>query len=302
MACARLGAIIVDVTIVNALIYTPEALVVDARARLLAGNLALPIELGLGGMALRSERDLKECFQKALLDLPPLLGAAARVIECGAMAGHQLGQVLDVLERPKAGVVLSANFDTKQLDRLKEVTSTAEIMHVKRDAWAAMWQLQPTGTGKTLVLISGAGFALLSDHQTQTLLSHASNALNTGDFIALTLEAPRDGAILEASYADWGRKLVSNALTRIGRAENITERTFYDVPSQRIRFGGVAGGKAAISWNGTRCELTRGAWIDLGGIKLADQSYLADLHPDFSIHQNWTTQDQMTSLVLLQKV
>jgi hypothetical protein len=279
-----------------------DTLVNSCRLSLLSGSTNVPLTLGTTARAVHVERGERDCMGAALPSLIGYIGAAARVIECGVFAGHLMTQILGTLERPKAGVILTSALDRRQFGRLSDAETTAEISHVDHDASRGSWPLELIGAGKTLVVVGGGGFGLVSRADGFAILENASHALCKGDFVLLTLEMVRDGATLDASYADFGKQVVSQAVTAVGRSEGLDLRTFYDAATQSVRFGAIAHKGAFISWNGTRCAFDDGTWLDVGAIALHRAGSVVDLHPDFEIHDQWQSQDKVVTLLLLRKI
>ena len=213
-----------------------------------------------------------------------------------------MAPLLGLLERPKAGVIMSSNFDVRHLNRLREAAKTAEVTYIQHDASVAFWPLETVGMGKTLVFIGGGGYGLAPPPKAFAMLENAGHALDRGDFAAVTLEVPRDGAVIDATYSEFGRQIVTSALANLGRSKGIEPRTFYDHSTQHIRFGAVAAGGAAISWNGTRCDIAAGAWLDFGAMTLHGPQTSCQLHPDFDVHDQWQSQDKAVTLILLRKI
>lgn len=274
----------------------------DCRSDLVNGSLRVPLALGLTARVAHVERGERECFGAALEDIAPILGPAARVIECGPFAGLMMGQILSALERPKAGVVMTSAFEPRQLARLQESVTTAQITHIEHDAHMPSWPLEAIGAGKTLVLVGGGGFGLTPQSQAFSILKQASQALSHGDFVALTLESPRDGAIMDAAYCDYGADLVVQAVSNLGRMEGLEPRSFYDATANIVRFGALASQNASLTWNGTRCGFDAGAWLDMGGMTLHSAETILNLHPEFALQDHWQSQDKAISLVLLRKI
>jgi hypothetical protein len=279
-----------------------DSLLNACRSSLVNGGTSVPITLGTPSRAAHVERGERDCVSAALPSLAGYVGAAARVIECGLFAGHLMAQILGSLERPKAGVILTSALDQRQFGRLGDTETTAEISHVDYDAKLGSWPLELIGAGKTLVVVGGGGFGLVSRPDGFAILENASHALADGDFVLLTLETVRDGATLDAVYADFGKHIVNQALTAVGRSEGLEARTFHNASTQSVRFGAIAQNSASIGWNGTRCAFDDGTWLDVGGMALHTPSSLVDLHPDFEIHDQWHSQDKVVTLLLLRKI
>jgi hypothetical protein len=272
------------------------------RASLLDGELFLPIDLGISSPASHIERGERDCFGQALVHIANAVGPAARLIDCGYFAAMVMPQVLAALERPKAGIVLTATPDMRHYDRVEQNNLTAEISLVRHHACAAQWPLERAAAGRTLVVLSGGGFGLLRPAQAFQVLENASSALAKDDFVLITLEQPRDGALLEATYIDYGSQIINSILNQIGRSENLVPRVFCDQPARSIRLGAIADGHALISWNGTKCTFAPGTWLDMGAIHITEAANGASLHPDFEIEDQWTSGDQLVSLLLLRKI
>jgi hypothetical protein len=248
------------------------------------------------------ERGERDCYAQALPHLGSIVGPAARVIDCGYFAGAYLTQVLSALERPTAGIVLTATPDMRQFERLLDKGLTAQISLITHCAHQARWPLETSAAGRTLLVMSSGGFGLLPREQAFDVLENASNALRVGDLALITLEQPRDGALVEASYEDFGKQIVLNALAQIGRHEGLMPRIFYEQSAHAVRLGAVAEGPASIVWNGTRCQLPAGTWLDMGAIHMTPAQSGLQLHPDFEIEDRWTSGDQLVSLLLLRKI
>jgi hypothetical protein len=287
--------------ILEDLVDSLSQLVCVSRENLKRGILDLPLELGLASPAHHIERGERECYAAALPHIAHAVGPAACVVDCGFFAGHNLSALLSALERPKAGVVLSHAHDPRQQTRLLEADTTAEITFISHDARTPMWPLETMGAGRTLTVLSGGSYGLYSHAQAFEVLENASRAASSGDFVLITLEPQRDAAVIEALYLDYGSQIVTHALAYIGRAEGLTPRVFYDGKINSVRLGAIASTGAAIGWNGTRCAIEPGDWLDLGGITLLGGTQALDLHPDFEIEDQWSSQDQAVSLLLLRK-
>jgi hypothetical protein len=281
---------------------TLNSAITDCRAALLAGQCSVPVSLGVTSRALHIERGERECFGAAVTDIAQALGPAARLIEIGPFAGLNMGQLLGAAERPKAGVVMTSNLDARQFARLQEIETTAEVTYLKHDSFAQSWPLESVGAGKTLICLAGGGFGLLSSKQAFSVLEHASQTLLQGDFVGLTLEMHRDSAVLDVVYRDFGNQLVKQALNALGRADGLETKTFYDAATRRVRFGALAGCDASLAWNGTVCQFGSGCWLDMGGMQLHTQDSFADIHPDFTVHHQWQSQDKVVTLLLLRKI
>jgi hypothetical protein len=273
------------------LIENSDQRVSAIRAALLDGKLMLPLDLGVTGPANHIERGERDCYAQALHHIANAMGPAARTIECGYFAGSTLLQVLTALERPTAGIMLTATPDMRQYERLLQNELTAQISLVAHHACQAQWPLEVTAAGRTLVVVAGGGFGLLPPAQAFVVLENASSALITGDFVLITLEQPRDGALIEASYIDFGCHIVSNALSQIGRPEGLVPRVFCEQPATAVRLGAIAEGPASI-----------GSWLDMGAIYITAAAKGAQLHPDFDVEDQWTSGDELVSLLLLRKI
>lgn len=267
----------------------------------MAGNTHVPLAPSFSARAPHLERGERECLTPALPAIAGYVKSAARVIEVGPFAGQLMAQLLGALERPKAGVVMIGSLDTRQFARLGEISSTAQVTHVNYDATLPNWPLEAVGAGRTIVFIGGGGFGLTPSQQAFDLLENTSQALSQGDFVGVTLEMNRDGAVLDALYTDFGRQLVVQTLASLGRAENLMPRCFYDGATKSIRFGAVASDQASLSWNGSRCNFDAGTWLDMGAMTLHTSATLVDLHPDFEIHDQWYSADKTVTLLLLRK-
>jgi hypothetical protein len=290
-----------DPTILDDLIENAYQRVNDCRVLLLSGQYALPLDLGLSGPASHMDRGERDCFAQALHHIAQAVGPAARLIDGGYFAGSSLSTILAALERPKAGIVLTATPDMRQHERTLQANLTAQISVINHNACQADWPLEATAAGHTLVVMCGGAFGLLSREQAFNVLENASRALLTGDFFLVTLEQPRDVAVLEAAYLDYGNQIVTHALNQIGRSEGLSPRVFYDDARGCIRLGAVTPEGGMIAWNGTRCAFEPGTWLDVGAITLHDLAGAPDLHPDFEVEDKWTSADQVVSLVLLRK-
>jgi hypothetical protein len=290
-----------ELFILDAIVDSLSHLVSVSREALKHGTLSLPLELGLASSANHIERGERNCYASALPHIANVVGPAACVVDCGFFAGHNLSAILSALERPKAGVVLSTANDPRQQIKLLEADTTAEITFISHDARTPMWPLEPMGAGRRVTVLSGGSYGLYSHAQAFEVLENASRAASSGDFVLITLEPLRDAAVIEALYVDYGGQIVTHALAQIGRAEGLTPRVFYDGKTNCIRLGAIAHSGAAIGWNGTRCEITAGDWLDLGKIALFDATKAHDLHPDYEIEDQWSSQDHAVSLLLLRK-
>ena len=263
----------------------------------------------LTGRAPHFDRGERECFGLALSDLRAMLGPAARVVDCGAFAGHWLACVVEALERPKAGITLSKSAGDRNNVRARdsrgrEGETTAQFTHVAHDMLDPSWPLEAIGAGKTLALLTGGEFGFLGTRQAFTFLENASNALSEGDFVALALECPRDGAILEAIYEDFLRQFANSGLASGnggGKIEGFDVRSFYDPLTTSIKFGACAVKPGSVSINGEVHAMKQGDWIDLGAVMLFDHVARREFHPDFSVNTHWASSDRSIALVLLQK-
>jgi hypothetical protein len=272
------------------------------RDTLKQGSTTLPFDLGLSGPAPHIERAERECFAVALSHVAQAVGPAGRILECGYFAGSNLPLFLSSLERPKAGIVMAATPDMRQYERTVQSSTTAEISIISHDACQPAWPLEAiAAAGRTLGVVSGGAFGMLLPQQAFALLENASAALLAGDFMLLTLEHPRDGAILETAYHDYCSHIVSGALTHIGRGSGIEPRSFYDETAKCIRLGAMASDQSSLSWNGTRVAFDQGVWLDMGAIHLTLPQNMSDLHPDFEVEDKWMSSDQAVSLLLLRK-
>jgi hypothetical protein len=287
--------------ILEDLVDSLSQLVCVSREELKRGILSLPLELGLTSPAQHIERGERECYAAALPHIAHAVGPAACIVDCGYFAGHNLSALLTAFERPKAGVVLSTASDPRQQTRLLEADTTAEVTFISHDARTPMWPLELMGAGRTLTVLSGGSYGLYSHVQAFDVLENASRAASSGDFVLITLEPMRDAAVIEALYLDYGSQIVGHALAQIGRVEGLTPRVFCDSKTNTIRLGAIASAGAAISWNGTRCAIEPGDWFDLGGFTLLGVTQAHDLHPDFQIEDQWSSQDHAVSLLLLRK-
>jgi hypothetical protein len=272
------------------------------RGALVTGQTSLPIALGLSAPVSHIDRGQRDCLAQALPTIATLVGAAARVIDGGYFASSTLNSVLDALERPKAGIILSETPDLRGIEKVMQSASTAQISVHHHNACAGPWPLEAMATGRTLLVLSGGGFALLPPQSAFNVLENASAALNAGDFVLITLEQPRDVALLEAAYLDFGSQIITTALSKIGRAEGFSPRVFSEPHAKSIRLAAIAEGSAKISWNGTSCEFPSGTWLDFGAIHITDASTAAQLHPDFEVERHWTSGDQIVSLLLLRRI
>lgn len=290
-----------EATALDELIESTYQRVNDCRAALLSGQHNLPLDLGLTGSAAHIDRGERDCFAQGLAHVAKAVGPAARLIDCGYFAGTNLRLVLSALERPKAGIVLTATPDMRQHERALQTSLTAEISVINHNACQSDWPLETTAAGHTLVVMTGGAFGLLAPQQAFNVLENASRALLTGDFCLVTLEQPRDAALLEAAYQEFGGQTITNALNQIGRCEGLTPRVFYDSALGCLRLGAIADIDGVIAWNGTRCSLARGTWLDLGAIHLHALAGAPDLHPDFEVEDKWTSADHTVALVLLRK-
>lgn len=272
------------------------------RSSLIAGDLRVPIEIGLTARATHFERSERDCFSAALPTIAQHLGPAVRVIDSGLFAGLHMATLLGPLERPKAGIILSTHVDQRLFERLQQGDTTAQITCVSHDITTANWPLDAMAAGRTLVVISGGGFGLMPHAEAFSALENASQSLSDGDFVLVSLENVRDSAVLDVTYRDFGGALVSQALSQLGRSVGFEARIFYDPPSKSVRFGAVAQHGATISWNDTLCWFDQGAWLDMGAMRLHDMNGVVELHPDFQVHEHWTSQDKVVTLVLLRKI
>jgi hypothetical protein len=278
-----------------------DTAVFERRSSLIAGNTYVPLALGLSARAPHMERGERDCLNTALPTLAGYVKSAARVIEIGPFAGQLMAQLLGALERPKAGVVMTASLDPRQFARLGEAVTTAQVSHINHDAMQHQWPLEAIGAGRTLVFMGGGGFGLTSPAQAFEILENASQSLSHGDFLGVTLEMNRDGAVLDALYTDFGHQIVAQTLASLGRAEGLVPRHFFDGATKSVRFGAVALEQASLSWNGTRCDFEAGTWLDMGAMTLHTSATLVDLHPDFEIHDQWHCADKTVTLLLLRK-
>ncbi|MEN9873646.1 MAG: hypothetical protein RL186_543 [Pseudomonadota bacterium] len=280
---------------------------VDAvRAALLAGDLQVPIALGLKPvhrplLPPHFERSEQAAFQQALPEIASMLGRAVRVIACGPFAALWLGPVLDVLEQPKAGILLSHDMDDSQFARIQEGQATAQISVIPQGDTDAPWVLPDTGAGKSLIVMAGLGFPHLAKDARRQFLDQASLTLKTDDCILLSLEAPRDAAAIEADYRDWVHHTVSNALAQIGRADGLEPRLHYDPARQALHMGALARGCASLHWSGETYPIADGRWLDFGALQLGDPTLADTLHQDFEAAGHWTCPQGRVAVILLRK-
>lgn len=284
------------------LIDSDDHFVRTCRDALLSGDYRVPLFLGLTNPVSHIERGQRDCYARALPAIAKSVGPAARVIDCGYFAGNNIGLILQALERPKAGIVLTATSDVRANDVSLRASLTAEVSLHPQNAYEAAWDLEVMAAGRTLVCVSGGGFGMLTPETAFRLLDNASAALATGDFVMITLEQPRDVALLEAAYLEPATHIINTALAKIGRCEGITARVFSEANAKLIRLGGIAESSASVTWNGTTCVLDAGTWIDFGAIHITAASTAAQLHPDFVVEDHWTSGDQIVSLLLLRKL
>ncbi|NJR20426.1 MAG: hypothetical protein HC777_02425 [Hyphomonadaceae bacterium] len=118
----------------------------------------------------------------------------------------------------------------------------------------------------------------------------------------LSLDQPADGAMIETIYWDFCQQIATLAISKVGQHRQLQFRLFYDAMSQTLKFGYLAGASAQIGWNGTICQLPMGAWLPVGEIAFTHILCGQDLHPDFTVETNWTSQDGLVSLLLLRKL
>lgn len=280
---------------------------VDAvRAALLVGDLQVPVALGLKPvhrplLPPHFERSEQAAYQQAMPDIASILGRAVRVIACGPFASLWLGPILDALEQPKAGILLSHDMDDSQFARIQEGQATAQISIIPQGDADAPWVLPDTGAGKSLIVMAGLGFALLSNEARHQFLDQASLTLKTDDCIALSLEAPLDAATIEADYRDWVHHTVSNALAQIGRADGLEPRLHYDPARQALHMGALARGCASLHWSGATCTIADGRWLDYGALQLGEPAMADALHPDFEATSHWTCPQGRVAVILLRK-
>jgi hypothetical protein len=272
------------------------------RAAICAGELKLPLDLGLSSPVRHIERGQRDCYDQAIETITTLVGPAARVIDCGYFASTKLDYFLSQLERPKAGIVLAATPDLRSSAQAFQSSHTAQVSVVHANACQGRWPLEPMAAGRTLVVLSGGGFGLLPPKNAFDVLENASAALSMGDFILITLEQPRDVAELEAAYLEHGQQIVMQALSKLGRVEGLTPRVFCEAHAKNVRLGAVAEAGAQISWNGTICALGAGSFIDFGSIHITGASTTAELHPDFEVAEHWESSDHIVSLLLLRRI
>jgi hypothetical protein len=248
------------------------------------------------------ERGERECYAVALAELGKALGPAARVIDCGPFAGQWLTSVLDILERPKAGITIAPSIDPRLQEKFKEYPSTAQITHLAHDISTTPWPLEVVGKGTTIALLSGGAFGALSFKQGFDFLESAGQALLTDDFVALTLATVQDGAVLEALYEEHLRPLSNQALNHLAKGEAFTPTAFFDPSSASIKFGGIATRDSICDIDGMNYEFLKGHWLGLGAIRIFELSQTTQFHPDFATYATWRSSDQTTALVLLRKI
>jgi hypothetical protein len=248
------------------------------------------------------ERGELECLNAALPALSALMGPASRVIECGPFAGHWLHHILTALERPKAGVILTEREAPQAGGHGFDIHGLAEITHHAHNALLSNWPLKAIAAGKTLVTFSGGAFGLLDETEATAFLSHANEALSSGDFLALTLEQVRDAAIMEALYHDYCRHLTRAIVAQSGRGEGLEARSFFNERSSILEFGALASKPTYVMACGELTPIEAGAWIPMGAVRFFDPLSWDQLHQDFHVNSHFVSTDQSIALVLLQKV
>jgi hypothetical protein len=273
-----------------------------ARAALVDGAFAIPAALGLTAVAPHIDRSERDCLLSALPMIASTLGPAGRLVDAGAFETATMASLLTELERPKAAIMLRPDMDPRHHLRLSGATTTAEISHIEHDVDDLSWSLESAGDGRTLVAILGGGFGLYDRETGFDVLDHIGDVLKTGDLVLLTLEQPKDGAVLEALYLDTCTAIVTQALNKIGRYEGLEPRLFFDAMTHVLHYGALARENALIAWNGTMCPVPEGTWLEVGQFALTDIECGSDLHPDFAVESNWTAPDGHVSLLLLRKL
>jgi hypothetical protein len=245
------------------------------------------------------ERGEKECFGLAIAELPGLVGSAGRVIECGPSAGTWLASLLNAFERPKAGITLSVALEGKSV---RDTSETAQISHISQDFLTPNWMLEPNGAGRTLVLLSGGAFGLLSIKQAFDFLENASAALSEGDFVAISVEHLQDSASLETLYQDGLAQYGSNILAAFGKSDGLTPRCFFDPISSALKIVAIGTKDGEMTLGTQVAKFDKGEWFDLGALRLFGDAAQITTHPDFRFHTAWHSGDGLVSLVLLQKL
>lgn len=262
----------------------------------------LSLDVLISSRAPHVDRGELECFNSALPALSARMGPAARVIECGPFAGHWLHHILAVMERPKAGVIMTSREAVQAGGHGYGIDGTAQITHHAHTALTPHWPLEPKAPGKTLVTFSGGAFGLLGETEATAFLGHASHALRPGDFVALTLEQARDAGLMEALYHDYCRHLTRAIVARTGRGEGFEARSFFDAGSKSLKFGMLATQSTHVMSRGQLTPIEAGAWTPMGAVRFFDPASWDNLHQDFSLTSHYSSADQSIALVLLHKV
>jgi hypothetical protein len=262
----------------------------------------LDLRVDLTSRVAHVDRGERDCLSGALSDLATLIGPAARVVDCGPFAGHWLASLIEALERPKSGIAITTSADTRPANTSHDYSGTAQIIHLHHDILTANWPLEAMGVGKTLVFLSGGAFGFLDQKQAFTFLENASQSLNEGDFVALTLEGGRDAAILETLYSDYLHHLLAATLSKIGKGNNLEPRSFFVPQLNAMKFGATAKAEAWLESASGSYNFDAGDWIEVGRTRFFDLSATYEFHPDFIKRELWLSGDGAIGVVLLQKL
>ncbi|NJR20425.1 MAG: hypothetical protein HC777_02420 [Hyphomonadaceae bacterium] len=137
-------------------------LIEATRRAFLDGDYVLDLSLGLTARASHHERGERDCLNLALPVLKEKLGPAASVIDGGHFSGAHTGLILQALERPKAGIILSPMAQDRGRHRAIDLITTAQMQTISYDIIDPEWPLETLGSGANLVTILSGGFGLLS--------------------------------------------------------------------------------------------------------------------------------------------
>lgn len=273
-----------------------------AQADLQAGQTDFPIELGLDGPPPHVERGEREILDRILPELVDRIGPAARLIDAGPFAGLRAALILGQLERPKAVVLVNPDIDPRVLDSVQDRASTAQISVAPPGAQASQWDLPAVGTGASLAVLSAGCLGLLSPSARQAWLTGAHDALKAGDFLLVSLEKSRDGALMEATYLDFGQALVRNALARLGKAQGLEPRIYYDACARQVHFAALVSGSGTPAGRPDQLgRLAAGQLLRFGAARQLDLDDLTAACHDFQLVAHWNSSDGWVTAALLVK-
>jgi hypothetical protein len=148
-------------TSLDPLLDSEDRQIMSIRAELKAGGRHVPLGLGVVAPVGHIERGQRDCYGQARDIVSLAVGPAGRVIDCGYFATSTLDLILSSLERPKAGIALTATLNTHAHERPFQGNTTAQMSLLRHNACEGPWPLDPIAAGRTLVVLSGGGFGPL---------------------------------------------------------------------------------------------------------------------------------------------